>query len=314
MGGKLIKNYRDFPEWFKEKEYPLIDSLDGWHAELKLRFVLRSLFSKANTGDKGAENRFIETITHEHPFVGDYDDVPDDPEPVNDISILEVLYLHSCIDSAGYEKISDKWREMFLEIMDNLVPQVDADSPVLSHSLESALSTYIGDTFLPISHDDEEYEASEKEYDALDELTHMLAPPTAPYLSYRHVFSSRPVAVNLEFDDKTLKDAFSKWLAEARQEEGDPKIKRQFTTTDFIKWNKYKVLQVFDLDMWAFLSGTKITDNAIASVLWPDNDKDAEDITPIYRLRKVARVTVKTLLEKKTIDRLSTQLGKELEG
>ena len=46
-------------------------------------------------------------------------------------------------------------------------------------------------------------------------------------------------------------------------------------------WRKYKILQVYDLDTWSKFHDIKITDATIAKVLWPDDDPDAEAISPI---------------------------------
>ena len=79
---------------------------------------------------------------------------------------------------------------------------------------------------------------------------------------------------------------------------------------DFEDWQKYGVLPVFDLDMWARLEEVRIADRVIARAVWPEDTDDIDNFDPIERLRKVTRKKrIPQAISWATVNRLSTQYG-----
>ena len=75
-------------------------------------------------------------------------------------------------------------------------------------------------------------------------------------------------------------------------------------------WQKYGVLPVFDLDMWARLEEVRIADRVIARAVWPEDTDDIDNFDPIERLRKVTRKKhIPRASSWATVNRLSTQYG-----
>lgn len=97
-----------------------------------------------------------------------------------------------------------------------------------------------------------------------------------------------PLMVNLNLDDDSIKTAFSVWLTGMRQQLGSAS-KAPYDEKDFKKWHEYKVLQVFDLDLWMEITGTNIKDVVIGRELWPEDDVRLGDFDRTDRLRKVTR-------------------------
>ena len=134
----------------------------------------------------------------------------------------------------------------------------------------------------------------------------------SPYFIDGPLLSGIPITVNLACDDKTLLETFSKWLKEKRQVE-NIKSRRPFTESDYSDWKKYKILEVFDLDIWAEFFNYKITDAAMAKTLWPDGDLDAEDISPIDRLRKTTRGKIQKIINPLMVKKIFSQIVQEEE-
>ncbi|MEJ1418235.1 MAG: DUF6387 family protein [Candidatus Sedimenticola sp. (ex Thyasira tokunagai)] len=218
MNGKLIKSYRDFPEWFKEKVYEeTIDPTD-WIKEIKFRFAMHALFveHKIYQGETAADD-FGDFMSDKDPFAG---------------------------KEAYYNETMKNIQQPVREIFGN------------------------------IDHE-----------------------------------SGMPVTIDLDVDDETIIESVKELLKIVRDLEGD--FKRPYAEKDFNKWSEYKILQVHDLDMWYMISGKKITDNALASVLWPDSEARDKEFSPIDRLRKVSREKIKKIITLRTIHKLEAQISIE---
>lgn len=97
-----------------------------------------------------------------------------------------------------------------------------------------------------------------------------------------------PVMVNLNLDDDSIKTAFSVWLTGMRHQLGG-ECKAAYDEKDFEKWHDFKVLQVFDLDLWMEINSTNIKDVVIGRELWPEHDAQLGDFDRTDRLRRVTR-------------------------
>ena len=79
-------------------------------------------------------------------------------------------------------------------------------------------------------------------------------------------------------------------------------------------WERYKVLQVFDLDMWTLATGIRINDPVIANTLWPAGNEGSEDINTISRLRLVTRATkIPSIISINNLLRLKGMIGSEVD-
>ena len=111
-----------------------------------------------------------------------------------------------------------------------------------------------------------------------------------------------PVMIDLEQDDESLKLAFELFLEGAREATGVESRKIDEKTLQ--EWRFYGVLQIFDLQYWAALSGERYTDNVLASAVWGADDVDINE-----RLRKVARPKMVELFQDTlTLERLMNQV------
>ncbi len=292
MSGKLIKNYRDFPEWFKNKKYADLHTTEEWRYEIKLRAVIDALLLKSNIGPLG-EKQFVDWISQEDFPLAYCSGVN---EPIIDMSICDVLYLNKCIRNSSVAFDITKIDELFSEGL-RVLPEVP-NGRLIPYEYERMLDDVIRTT------DDDTF-------DWLNGSAFEHWPGVNPWLSYANALEGRPISVDTELDDKTLVESFKGWLANVRKEESE-KVKRPYSESDFEKWNRYKLLQVFDIDAWSKITGVRITDNALASVLWPDNDMDAEDISPLDRLRKVTRRTILSVISYKSACRLASQVEIEI--
>lgn len=116
-----------------------------------------------------------------------------------------------------------------------------------------------------------------------------------------------PIMVNVNLDDETLKLAFSVWLAGVRGQSGEQKT--GFTDKHLEDWQKFGVLQAFDLMMWSKVAKVPYTDAFIAQAIWPDNKADAGDyVDRTDRYRKVTKPKVSRLFTVWEAQRLENQV------
>jgi hypothetical protein len=117
--------------------------------------------------------------------------------------------------------------------------------------------------------------------------------------------SGIPVTINLAFDDKSIIKSVKELLSELRAGHNP---RTNYTQADFDDWEKYRVLQIFDLDIWQEITGTKITDSLMARVLWSDFDENAPVFDAKDVLRRTAREKVQKVINPLTAIGLQIQL------
>jgi len=232
--------------------------------------------------------------------------------PIKDLSIFEVIFLYSLIKNKSYENLSKTITNTPLEfkkyllalVKDNTGKDVPFEELEIEEESQRWYLDYIVANFILDAFGDYG-DAKIFKTSALRELVEL-----NPLFKNTSFLRGMPVTVDLRFDDKTLINTFKEWLIERRKESGN-KFKKAYTEKDFDDWFKYRILQVFDLDLWADVTGYKITDPAIAKALWPDDSPDADDVSPIDRLRKVSRLKIKILISSHTINSLRAQAAFE---
>ncbi len=308
MEGRLIKNHRDFPEWFKNKVYPDLHTTQDWHSQLVLRIVIKMIFISGDKYHAQAMNssekeyiRWVTTSPHEYLTKTLYD-LPieefsiKDP-PVDDLSIHDAVFFSQCIRNSEMpvkakqvEKVLAEGFKILPDIINN--PEKSIPKGYETKALDLLADDDVNDWF------------SGDAFKCWSGVN--------PWLGWgaARAIHGRPITVDTSLDDKTLVDSFKMWLKMVREEESR-KAAKPFTSKDFDRWNRYKILQVLDIDVWSKITGNKITDSALAGFLWPDNDLDAEDISPLDRLRKVTRKTITSVISTKTLRRLAAQVEAE---
>ncbi len=295
MERRLVKKYKDFPGWFKSKSYKDIYSAENWLYEIRLRTTIRSLLLSRHAPEGIRLDSFVNWISEERSPMGLYRQIDEEFKPVRDMSVHDALFFSVCARSQQHACNFVKIDELIGEGL-RILPEV-ANSPshvLIPYEYEKKLQDTVEDI------DDDVF-------DWLDSNAYKYWPGANPWLSFRDAFHGRPITVDTYLDDKTLIESFKKWLKNARQEESEKAI-RPFSDQDFEKWNRYKILQVFDIDAWSMMAGIKVTDSALANVLWPDTDRNAEDISPLDRLRKVTRKTISSVINDKAAYRLAVQM------
>lgn len=115
------------------------------------------------------------------------------------------------------------------------------------------------------------------------------------------------VRIDLNYDDKTIRDALDIWLAGIRGTLNE-KAKIPVGEKDFTKWKQYKLLEAFDLVFWSQVNSIGYTDAFIARTLWPDfsNMDDFVDVTERYR--KVTKPMIKGVFNWNYVERFISQI------
>jgi hypothetical protein len=112
-----------------------------------------------------------------------------------------------------------------------------------------------------------------------------------------------PVSVNLELDDKSLISAFTAWLSDIRSERPTQKPKNPLKDRDYEGWQKFKILEAFDLLLWAEIVEAHYTEELLANILWPDElQVDTRD-----RYKKVTKVKIKEAISWPMINQIAAQ-------
>lgn len=114
------------------------------------------------------------------------------------------------------------------------------------------------------------------------------------------------INVNLSgSDDKIITD-FTEWLSGMRETLASTTPIKSVNDLEMRNWGKYKVLAYIDLDIFCFLTNSKITQATLGNMLFPK--EFGIDFTE--RVRKVVAPMAKRLMDSKFIDALDIQLGK----
>lgn len=83
------------------------------------------------------------------------------------------------------------------------------------------------------------------------------------------------VGIDMSLDDKTILADMKQKLKQFRT---DPRGGKKIPQAVINKWNKYKLLQVLDLYIWAHINDYSYTRSFIVETLWPYSDHDEESL------------------------------------
>jgi hypothetical protein len=115
------------------------------------------------------------------------------------------------------------------------------------------------------------------------------------------------VAVNLYASNEQLVEDFKQWLREARDTR-QPGLSKRFTTEDFSKWHRLRILAYLDLTFWAKVDGSKLTNQTLGIALFPNEyTVDLAD-----RIRRTVRPCAEQLCCKAVIQALGRQVDQIL--
>jgi len=308
MAKSLIKSYKGFPDWFKEKNYSISNSASSWADELKFRYFIRQICSRPTNPDISIE-KYLEVSA---PYPGAMFDYDEEANPIQELTPFEIAFLFSFLKCKEFDLLintinsfPDYYKAYILEPIAESISKSSGEKVNVSDLeigedqkrilIEKGLLNLLDWGFFD-KVDERFYNIFENHFVRNFYTSHPLYEGT-------DVLNGTPVTIDLNFDDKTILNSVETWLKEQRERTGS-KSSKPYTVNDFEKWEKYRILQVFDLDTWCTATGQQITDAAISKTLWPDNSEDAEDISPIDRLRKVSRPKIETLIKLETISHL----------
>ncbi|MFC4309092.1 DUF6387 family protein [Steroidobacter flavus] len=280
------------PDWYPLETYQRRLSAEEWASELYIRLGLRIAYRNCKAmveehagpirmgrDQSSPEETFIAVLSDQAPsrkgrFI--FDDEPDLSRdwPINALTAFEAEFLaHLLRPYANPEHIA--WAQRLA-----LHPELRGEFSVRKEGGEIV-------------------EDRESSWDKL--------PPNMGLLC-RDILGARvPLMVNLNLDDESLKTAFEVWLLGMRQQLGGVS-KAAFDGKDFKKWHEFKVLQVFDLDLWMEIKGINIKDVVIGRELWPEGDPQLGDFDRTDRLRKVTREINERLFTPWECERLIHQI------
>ncbi len=296
-----IKDISKLPDWFHKRVYRKQLSDIDWYREIRRRQNLLSLIEM-----RGEDLSSIGEESHQilSEFLENEDVRPDsliyvvsqDGIPFRELTVGETAFLAFSAQQSDvseivrkYEKLLELWRVTIEEIQ---TAEAEGE-PKLTYGLyDRDLATFIDQ----LDDEDESKLESpiEQYYEHLEN----------PWLSYGRPLNGYPLTIDTQFDNETILQHVKEWLIEKRKTEGS-KARRPFNQNDFDDWEFYKIREIFDLQTWATLNGTKILDRVIADALWPNAP---DDFSPIDTLRTTARKKTKDIFQFETVVRLYGQL------
>ncbi|WP_129111349.1 DUF6387 family protein [Burkholderia pseudomallei] len=283
---EIIKSSKDLPTWFRDRTYEKNLSAVEWYCEIVSRvFRLESLLELLE--EQQPDAALAEKIWDTRSLLTDWRKIPKDSglwkyfyvgidqnnKPVDDLNYLEVYYLsEGMTDYPQFlqaKRLMSELLSSFQKLHGNR-EDVWVVPPEYKAQLENFILRAGG---------------------ARTEPAHQIDAGN-PFLDYGRPLNGFPITVDTQYDDATLEACFKKWLKERRRKDGE-RARRPFNQNDFDDWQQYRIREVFDLDLWSRLTGTRITDQAIVSALWPAGDTD--NFNALDHLRTTVRANIKKI-------------------
>lgn len=287
----IIKSVDQLPEWFKRADYKKNLSAADWYREIKKREWATEQIRIAVEKHNMPSNRPL-TL-----FRACYKKIRKNWEcyyqygieaPIRDMTKAQAIFLSAYNDSEMAREFFDSAKIL----IEHFKHEIKKGGEALSPEYEDRLSFFLDDWH-------------NLDYPQLDDMAYRIVYDTGnPMLHYCRPFVGYPVVIDTAFDDETLISQFKLWLSEVRKYD-EPKAKRPFTANDFSDWAQYRVREIYDLELWASLTGTRIQDRVIALALWPHA---ADNFSPLDVLRTTARKKVNELFNSHISQRLYGQL------
>lgn len=290
---KTIKTKNELPDWFKNKKYDKRLSAINWYREIRRReYLIAAIHYLPNLSIELLVKLWLSDmneILYHIPHIGN---------PVNPLSLGEALYLSHSISEATtkepeileisktFDRLIEKW------LLERIIKGDENPKGLFSRQYEDEIGN-----FYNYFDDDSKFAAVNKPVIEICDLGN-------PLLSYGRPLSGTPITIDTQFDDQTILESVKSWLSDQRKAANE-KAKRPFNQNDFDDWTYYKIREVYDLDIWAILSGVRIQDKVIASALWSDSN---DEISPIDILRTTTRTKIKEVFTPEVAVRFYGQL------
>jgi len=293
-----IKSTSDLPEWFTDRNYKTKLSKADWFREVRTRQIVADFLSRAHLLQNGftEKNRkfFLSKLDPPpHPALL----FPRSPtRPVRDLTAEEVIYLKAAMNDDDLRQFSSQYDELLLHW--HKANEEDPDGPTpLFGKYEERFAKFIDD----IEDNPLADKLDQSAENFLKNLGH-------PWLGYSGPLNGSAITIDTQFDDETILEFVKRWLAEKRAQDGQ-RLRRPFSQNDFDDWERFKIRQIFDLEVWSTVMNVQIYQRVIAQFLWPDA---SDDFSPIDVLRTTARKKANDIFKSNVGDHLYCQLLIEL--
>lgn len=116
------------------------------------------------------------------------------------------------------------------------------------------------------------------------------------------------ITVDLSYDNKILFAEFNKWLLNQRKRYF--RNHRPVSTEDLQNWHKFRILQVFDIDLWQKTTNTHINKQVLSDYLWPPFAalQDLESYPPDSLKGHIRKTKVPEVISLDMLTRLRMQI------
>lgn len=286
---ETIKSKKDLPEWFTNRVYKKNNSAVEWYMEIRRRTYLLKLVELSFELSVKPDEQLIQLWLSVPPKDAFIYLMHQHNRPVQPLTIFETCYLRAAMSDdkidVAYEKLATLIKMWKFEL----------------NRKDANLFTWEYEKYL------REFSIFIDENDWLNDDVLGVTDLGNPLLSYGRPLTGTPLIIDTQFDDQTIVEGLKIWLSEQRKLNNE-KMKRPLNQNDFDDWTYFRIREVIDLDIWSKLSGVKILDKVIASVLWSDS---VDDVSPIDILRTTTRKKIKEVFNHEMAVRFYGQLIQE---
>lgn len=310
---KKITSVDQLPDWFFNRQYGKNLSDIEWYRQIRVRQKLNQMVEmqkhlrakeeRLNKSDC-LDERDYEARTRKLILeMLEEDEIELDPHvyylhqdgnPISDLIVKETIYLAFALRNENLSEVTEEYNQLLISWCDALKEMEGREGDIIPYpaSYEERLRSFL-------------FETENENIDKMQELIINHSETLRnPFLSYDRPLNGYPVTIDTQFDDKTIIEHIKEWLVETRKWE-ESKARRPFNQNDFDDWKLYKIREIWDLESWARVKGSKILDRVIADALWPT---PPDDFSPIDVLRTTARKKAKEIFQFETVRRLYSQL------
>jgi len=300
-----ITSISQLPDWFRKRTYHKRLSDVDWFREIRKRQKLFSSIELDDWAEPASSPLAAEMRDESRKLLLDMlemDNVPADsliylvPQegfPIRELTVGEAAFLSFPLRHSDASEVVDEYKKL-LETWCNVLRYREAvkEQPLLrsSWNYDRELASFI-----------DHFDNDSKLDSPVETYSEYLG---NPWLSYGRPLNGYPLTIDTQFDDQTILQHVKDWLVEKRKTESS-KARRPFNQNDFDDWEYYKIRELFDLQTWATINGTKILDRVMADALWPNAP---DNFSPIDVLRTTARKKADEVFQFETVVRLYGQL------
>ncbi len=276
--------FENAKKWFDRISYPRLTETEDWIVALEVRNGFRSIYPEMKeVGIDQMAEWFDKFLINGDSIFGDlYDlgEITKHHKPLVDLNIKELGML--AVMASTTPSISTEFCSMLNVAYTFNKKVVD---PKLKAYGQLMLYSQIEDIF------------TEK----LSDKT-MLEDKVISDIANRRMDIGIPkrgfLSIDMSCSNEELVKAFKGWLKESRSKSG-VKVKKDIRLS-YNDWNHYKVLGMFDLNMWCHINNTVLTYGEQIEILFPNSDVDDDN----YRNTHIPRMT--RVFDESTMDQLKS--------